>query len=69
MPDLLSQRAVHERLPQGTRCSGSRNTYAEGRNVPDDEAGNKEIYEVEDQMVDSIGEFLRVGLADGKIVE
>ena len=69
MPYFLPQQTLQERLPQGACGSGSRNTYAKCCHVADDEAGNEQIHEVEDEMVDLGSEPLRVALAGGKIVE
>ena len=69
MPYLLSQRALQERLSQGACCSGSRSAYAQCCHITDNEAGNKKIHEVEDEMVDLVCELLRLTLADGITVQ
>ncbi len=69
MPYFLPQQTLQKRLPQGACGSGSRNTYAKCCHVADDEAGNEQIHEVEDEMVDLGSELLRVALAGRKIVE
>ncbi len=69
MPYFLPQQALQKRLPQGACGSGSRNTYAKCCRVADDEAGNEQIHEVEDEMVDLGSELLRVALAGLEIAE
>jgi len=69
MPYFLPQQTLQKRLPQGACGSGSRYTYAKCCHVADDEAGNEQIHEVEDEMVDLGSELLRVALAGRKIVE
>ena len=69
MPNLLPQRALHEGLSHGSCCSGSRNTYAKCCDIPDDEAGDEQIDEVEDEVVDVARELLRVAPTGGIVVQ
>ncbi len=69
MPYFLPQQTLQKRLSQGACGSDSRNTYAKCCHVADDEAGNEQIHEVEDEMIDLGSELLRVALTGRKIAE
>lgn len=66
---ILPQQGTKECLPERIRRSGSRNTNAQRADIADDEAGDEKIYEVENQMVDSVLERLRVHLAARVVTE
>ena len=69
MPDFLPQQTLQKRSPHGACGSRSRDTYAKCCNVADEEAGNEQIYEVENEMVDMGSELMRTALTGRKIVE
>ena len=69
MPDLLSQQAIQERLPQGSSGSRGGNANAQACHIADDELGNKQINEIKDQMVDLGSKVLRASLSDRTVVE
>lgn len=69
MPDFLPQQTLQKRFPHGACGSGSRDTYAKCCNVADEKAGNEQIHEVENEMVDLGSELMRIALAGREIVE
>ena len=69
MPNFLPQETFQKRFPHGACGSRSRYTYAKCCNVADEEAGNEQIHEVENEMVDMGSELMRIALAGREIVE
>ena len=64
MPDFLPQQTLQKRLSQRARGSGSRNTYAKSCDVANEEAGNEQIYEIKNEMVDLTSEMPRIAFGE-----
>ena len=69
MPYFLPQQTLQKRFPHRACGSRSRDTYAKCCNVADEKAGNEQIHEVENEMVDMGSELMRIALAGRKVVE
>ena len=66
---ILPEQALEKCLPQGVCGSSSCNAYAQCSDITDDEAGNEQVHEIENQVVNLVLELLRVALSRGITID